>query len=66
MADARTLEPAKDQGMAMGENTLAALEIAHVAASSDPLPRCGEQALAVLRRWVPFDSAWGPGGSPPS
>src|SRR6187200_3314180 len=42
----------------MGENTLAALEMAEIAASSDPLPRRGEQALAVLRRALPFDSAW--------
>jgi DNA-binding CsgD family transcriptional regulator len=32
--------------------------MAEIAASSDPLPRRGEQALAVLRRVVPFDSAW--------
>lgn len=43
---------------AMGKDTLAALEMAEIAASSDPLPRRGEQALAVLRRVVPFDGAW--------
>jgi DNA-binding CsgD family transcriptional regulator len=42
----------------MGEDALAALEMAEIAASSDPLPRRGEQALAVLRRVVPFDAAW--------
>ncbi|MGZ4508918.1 MAG: response regulator transcription factor [Blastococcus sp.] len=42
----------------MGEDTLAALEMAEIAASSDPLPRRGEQALAVVHRIVPFDSAW--------
>jgi DNA-binding CsgD family transcriptional regulator len=42
----------------MGKDTLAALEPAGIAASSDPLPRRGEQALAVLRRLVPFNSAW--------
>jgi DNA-binding CsgD family transcriptional regulator len=44
--------------MAMRDSGLAALEMAEIAASSDPLPRRGEQALAVLRRVVPFDSAW--------
>jgi hypothetical protein len=44
--------------MAMREDGLAALEMAEIAASSDPLPRRGEQALAVLRRVVPFESAW--------
>ena len=44
--------------MAMGEDTLAVLEMAEIAASSDPLPRRAEQAVAVLRRVVPFDSAW--------
>jgi DNA-binding CsgD family transcriptional regulator len=44
--------------MAMRDDGLAALEMAEIAASSDPLPRRGEQALAVLRRVVPFDSAW--------
>jgi hypothetical protein len=42
----------------MGQERLAALEMAEIAASSDPLPRRGEQVLAVLRRVVPFDSAW--------
>src|SRR3569833_1541521 len=44
--------------MAMGEDTLAVLEMAEIAASSDPLPRRAEQALAVLHRVVPFASAW--------
>src|SRR3569833_3395277 len=44
--------------MAMGEDTLAVLEMAEIAASSYPLPRRAVQALAVLHRVVPFDSAW--------
>ncbi|WP_116451658.1 helix-turn-helix transcriptional regulator [Blastococcus litoris] len=35
----------------------AALEMTAIAGPSDPLPRRGEEALAVLRRVVPFDSA---------
>ena len=42
----------------MRDDGLAALEMAEIAGSSDPLPRRGEQTLAVLRRVVPFDSAW--------
>src|SRR4029453_12666208 len=37
-AEAPALESARDQGMAMGQDTLAALEMAEIAASSDPLP----------------------------
>ena len=42
----------------MPDEAAAGLEVAEVAASSDPLPRRAEQLLAVLRRHVPFDSAW--------
>jgi DNA-binding CsgD family transcriptional regulator len=34
------------------------LELAEIAASADPLPRRAEQLLAVLRRYIPFDSGW--------
>jgi hypothetical protein len=40
----------------MGKDTLAALELAEIAASSDPLPRRGAQALAVPGRHEAPDS----------
>ena len=42
----------------MRDDGLATLEMAEIAASSDPLPHRGKQALAVLRRAVPSESAW--------
>jgi DNA-binding CsgD family transcriptional regulator len=42
----------------MPDGTTAGLELAEVAVSADPLPRRAEQLLAVLRRYIPFDSAW--------
>jgi GAF domain-containing protein len=42
----------------MLDGATAGLELAEIAASADPLPRRAEQLLAVLRRYIPFDSGW--------
>ena len=42
----------------MLDGATAGLEMAEIAASADPLPRRAEQLLAVLRRYIPFDSGW--------
>jgi hypothetical protein len=39
------------------DDTVAALELTGVAASSDPLTRRAEQLLTVLRRVIPYESA---------
>jgi hypothetical protein len=49
VADAPALARAEDQGVPMGQDSLAALELAESAGSIDLLPRRGEQALDVLR-----------------
>jgi hypothetical protein len=48
-AEAPALESARDQGMAMGQDTLAALEMAEIAASSDPLHSLPAAAQLVQR-----------------
>ena len=40
------------------DDTVAALELTGVAASSDRLTRRAEQLLTVLRRVIPYESAW--------
>jgi DNA-binding CsgD family transcriptional regulator len=42
----------------MRDDTVIGRELTEVAASADTLPRRAEQLLAVLRRVVPFESAW--------
>jgi DNA-binding CsgD family transcriptional regulator len=42
----------------MLEDAVAGLELAEVAASSEPLPRRADALLSVLRHVVPFDGAW--------
>jgi DNA-binding CsgD family transcriptional regulator len=42
----------------MPDDGVAGLELAEIAASSEPLPRRAEELLGALRRVVPFDGAW--------